>query len=469
MLLHVRRTLALALGAALLAAGSGCGRGERPAEPLYGIVLVGLDTLRADGLSAYGNPRATSPHLDALAAEGVLFENAVSNASWTLPGFIALLSGEHPTARVYRRKLLHSGVERLRDAGFRTAAFTEGAYVTAHFGMDLGFETFWAETAPVILAPGPDVGVQKTFGKAEAWLRENADQPFFLFVHTYEPHVPYQRLGFADGLDPGVFGGVFDREQNDQALKRRVPVGEVEQRWVRALYDGGVAEADRAVGRLLTVLEELGVDDRTLVVVTSDHGEQLGEHRPEDLGLHGQTLWDTIVRVPLIVRDPRRSDGGRRVATQVRAVDVMPTILDLAGLAPPVAADAPAPLSLDGRSLAPVLAGEEEADRLAFSELRHGKTGRLRSATLRTRSHKIHLNAPGGERPGLEFYDLGDDPGEQRDRSREADRERARLHGELQKHVAEVERRGSPWGSAQRTVAPDLKQRLEALGYVSEE
>jgi len=471
------RSLARGLALACLAAATGCGPGERTAEPLHGIVLVGLDTLRADGLSSYGNPRPTSPHLDALAARGVLFENAVSNASWTLPGFVALFSGEHPTAQVYRGRLLRSGVERLREAGFRTAAFTEGAYVSAHFGMDLGFETFWEERAPVIDAPGPDVGVAKTFARAEAWLREHADERFFLFVHTYEPHVPYQRLGFAEGLDPGPFGGVYDREQNDLALKGRVPVGEVERRWVRALYDGGVAEADRAVGGLLAALEELGVAERTLVVVTSDHGEQLGEHRPEDLGLHGQTLWDTILRVPLIVHDPRR-EGGRRIATQVRSLDVMPTLLELAGVAPAFPAEAPrAHPALDGRSLVPLLDGREAVDRPAFSELRDRESGRLLGATLRTRSHKLHLNAPPKRGPnvpdrgraGLELYDLATDPGELDDRAARDVRERARLHGELQRHVAEVERRGPPWGAGRRQIAPELQRRLEALGYVEEE
>jgi len=478
-----RRRLAGLLAAAAWAAASGCGAPERPAEPLHGIVLVAIDTLRADALSSQGNPRPTTPHLDALAADGVLFENAVSNASWTLPGFVAILSGEHPTARVYRGKLLRSGVERLREAGYRTAAFTEGGYVSRQFGMDLGFQDFWEETSPVIDDPGPGVGAAKTFGQARDWLREHAGGRFFLFVHTYEPHVPYQHLELAEGLDPGVLGGVYDREQNDRVLKRRVAVGETERAWVRALYEGGVRATDRAVGDLLATLEALGVDDRTLVVVTSDHGEQLGEHRPEALGLHGQTLWDTVRRVPLILRDPRRDDGGRRIETQVRTVDVMPTILDLAGLDPaprsepgaeadpdadPDAAEAPVPRALDGRSLVPVLEGEEHADRPAFSELRDGRTGRLKAATLRTRAHKVHLNPPGSGRAGLEFYDLGEDPGERRDRARSSSREQARLHGDLQEEITEVERRGPPWGE-RRNVSPDLKRRLEALGYLGDE
>ena len=451
-------------GVVLAATLAACGAGERAPEPLHGIVLIGLDTLRADGLSSYGNPRPTSPHIDALAAEGVLFENAVSNASWTLPGFIAILSGQQPSARVFRGRLLASGVERLRDAGYRTAAFTEGGFVSHQFGMDLGFETFWEETAPVIQAPAPDVGVAKTFGKAIDWLRSNGREPFFLFVHSYEAHVPYQRMRFTKGLDPGRLGGVYDRAQNNRVLNEQIPVTDRERAWVRALYDGGVAEADQAVGRLVAVLGELGVADRTLIVVTSDHGEQLGEHLPRQLGLHGQTLWDTILRVPLVVRDPRRGDRGRRVATQVRTVDVMPTILALAGLDP----DPGDPASADGASLVPILDGAETSDREAFSELRARDTGRLRAATLRTSAHKLHLNAPGSDRPALELYDLVTDPGETRDRALEAGRERERLHAELQNRVAEIERRGPPWGG-RTSVTPALKRRLEALGYLGRE
>jgi len=441
-------------------APAGCGGTETPREPLHGIVLIGFDTLRADGLSSYGNPRSTSPRLDALAGEGVLFENAVSNASWTLPGFVSILSGEHPSKRVFRGGLLRSGVERLRDAGYRTAAFTEGGYVSRQFDLDRGFETFWEETTSVLHDPGPEVGVAKTFGRARDWLRAHAHEPFFLFVHTYEPHVPYQRLDLADGLDPGVLGGPYDRKQNGRVLSGELPVGEVERVWVRALYDGGVAAADRELGGLLAELKSLGVLDRTLVVATSDHGEQLGEHVPHQLGLHGQTLWDTVLHVPLVVRDPRREDAGRRIATQVRTVDIMPTILDLAGI--------PQRANPDGRSLVSVMDGAEGTDRPAFSELRERKNGRLRAATLRTGTHKLHLNVDASEREGLELYDLREDPGEEQNLARERPRLRARLHGELQDWIHEIGRRGEPSWGVRRTVGPELRRRLEALGYAQE-
>jgi len=454
------RRLALP-GLAVVASMASCGwdLGGPPPEPLHGIVLVGFDTLRADGLSSYGNPRPTSPHLDALALDGVLFENAVSNASWTLPGFVAILSGEYPSARVFRGGLLRSGAERLREAGYRTAAFTEGGYVSRRFDLDRGFETFWEETAPVLHQPGPEVGIAKTFGLARDWLRAHADEPFFLFVHTYEPHVPYQRLEFAEGLDAGVLGGPYDRKQNGRVLAGELPAGAVERAWVRALYDGGVAAADRELGGLLAELDSLGAADRTLVVVTSDHGEQLGEHVPRQLGLHGQSLWDTVLHVPLVVRDPRRTDGGQRVTTQVRTVDIMPTILDLAGVPPQ--------RGLDGRSLVPVMDGAEQAHRPAFSELRAQSGGRLRAAALRTGEYKLHLNVDATERSGLELYDLRVDAAEARNRPNEHPRLRARLHGELLEWVTEIERRGAPWG-ARRTVGPELRRRLEALGYSEE-
>jgi arylsulfatase A-like enzyme len=433
-----------------------CAAPEEPAAPAHGILLVGLDTLRADGLGAYGNPRPVSPVFDGLAERGVLFENAVSNASWTLPGFIAILSGDHPSARVFQGRLRVAGATRLRDAGYRTAAFTEGGYVSRQFGFDLGFETFWEETAPVIAAPSPDTGVAKTFGKARAWLREHGREPFFLFVHSYEPHVPYQRLTFTEGLASGGLGGPYDRIQNNRVLTGEIPSTEVERAWVRALYDGGVAEADRELGGLLAVLDELGVTDRTVVVVTSDHGEQLGEHDVQALGLHGQTLWDTVLHVPLLVVDPRRGDAGRRVTTQVRTVDVMPTLLELAGL-PPEA-------GLDGRSLLPVMAGRETADRPAYSELRHRENGALRAATLRTGRHKLHLNPGEPARETLELYDLARDPAEQEDLALAQPEERNRLNRELQRWVSRIEGRGQPWRRPM-DIGADLQDRLKALGY----
>ena len=362
---------------------------------------------------------------------------------------------------MFSGRLRVSGATRFREAGFRTAAFTEGGYVSRQFGMDLGFDDYWEETQPVIAAPSPDTGVARTFGLAADWLRANGHEPFFLFVHTYEPHVPYQRGEFARDLPPGGLAGddgrvaSYDRELNNRVLDGHIPATPVEQAYVRALYDGGVAEADRRLGELLAELDALGVADRTVVAVTSDHGEQLGEHDPQALGLHGQSLWDTILHVPLVIHDPRRSDGGRRVAAQVRTVDVMPTLLEIAELDPEAA---------DGRSLLPMMAGRESVDRPAYSELRVRETSQLRSATLRTGEQKLHLNAGLKDRRSLELYDVAADPGETRDLAMERPKQRAALDAELREGIGTIERRGSPWKRG-TDIGDELQDRLRALGY----
>src|SRR5262245_9183208 len=311
-------------------------------QPPRNAVLIVLDTLRADRLFAYGNPRPTSPELDGLAREGALFETVVSNAPWTLPAMVGLMTGEYPTARTYDAGLRRSLALELEAAGFVTAAFTEGAFVSRRYGFELGFQEFREHegSVPFLLdAPREDAqaerGIQKTFRWAKEWLAQTSrERRFFLLVHTYEPHVPYRRRTFADGLPRGRLGPTFEAASAVE-IKRaeRIP-DETELAYIRALYDGGVAACDRAVGELLAELERLGIAQQTLVVVTADHGEDLGDRIPLRPGNHGHALYDEQLRVPLILRDPTRSFPVRRVSAQVRLVDVMPTVLDLLGLPP---------------------------------------------------------------------------------------------------------------------------------------
>ena len=454
------RSLVLLAAAALCLE---CGR----AEPPHGIVLIVVDTLRADGLSLYGNARSTSPHIDRLGEQGVAFEQAVSHASSTLPGFVGLLSGSYPTARSFDRKLLHSLVEPLAGAGYQTAAFTEGGYVSPHFGLDLGFASFEAEEGKVHLqgaqlAPprDGDRGVAKTFAAAREWLDAHASQRFFLLVHTYEVHVPYLRREYAESLPAGNLPETYPPETVRAVQSGAIPVGATEVAYVRALYDGGVASADREVGRLLERLDQLGVADRTLVVLTADHGEELGERTPQRLGMHGAMLYDTLLRIPLIIRDPRVHPPLRRIANQVRLVDVMPTILDLAGV--------PLPAPVDGRSLAPLMTGAEHDERLAYAEVADPDSALLRRIAVREGGWKLIVNLPplaAGE-PASELYRVSDDPFELHDL---AAAEPARKQAYLQLLRAQreaIDRSGRPRLGLDEEVPADLREQLRALGYV---
>jgi arylsulfatase len=450
------RTPFLALICAASAALGGCA--PRTDAKLDGAVVIVLDTLRADGLSAYGNPRATSPRIDAFAERSVLFERVVSAASWTLPGFAALLSGRYPTRQILDGRLEASLVEPLRDAGFRTAAFTEGGYVSKFFGMDRGFEAFSEQEGEVELRVGglrineQGGGIEATFRAAEAWLAEQRGSRFFLLVHTYEVHTPYRRLEYAAGLERGGLSETFETDDADRYATGAAPVGEVELSYLRALYDGGVAVADREVGRLLDALEATGLAGRTLVVLTSDHGEELGERTPARPGNHGHSLYDELLLVPLIVHDPRPAAPVGRVAQQVRSVDVMPTVLDLLGVT--------APEGLDGRSLAGLMRGEESGNRPAFARL---QTAGVREM-VRDGSHKlIHNVFP--IVPPLELYDLAEDPAESKSLGKEQPERLAELGTALRELRSPIAEEGPPYYEPQQKLPAELRERLEALGY----
>jgi arylsulfatase A-like enzyme len=442
-------------------------------EPPRNAVLIVLDTLRADRLFSYGNPRPTSPALDALAREGALFETVVSNAPWTLPAMVGLMTGEYPTARTYDSGLRRSLVAELQAAGFATVAFTEGAFVSKRYGFELGFQTFREHegSVPFLLdAPAenaqadPERGIEKTFRWAKSWLAEHArERRFFLLVHTYEPHVPYRRRTFAEGMPRGRLGPTFEAGAAIAAKRSEQLADDVELAYIRALYDGGVAACDRAVGELLAELERLGIARETLVVVTSDHGEDLGDRLPLRPGNHGHALYDEQLRVPLILRDPTREFAVRRVTAQVRLVDVMPTILDLLGL--------PAPADRNGRSLVPLLRGEESEPRLAWAEIPHHALidSGLRWA-VRTGSHKLIVTPPAARGSGearLELYDLRADAGERSNQATGDPARRAELMQQLRSVALALNANGA---AVYREVAgppdPQQEERLRSLGYV---
>lgn len=469
--------------AAVAAAGlaAGCAEPPRPRN----AVLIVLDTLRADRLSAYGNPRITSPVLDALARKGILFEQVVTNAPWTLPAMVGLLAGDYPTARVFDGTLLVSLVEDLLRAGFETAAFTEGGFVSKHWGLDRGFTVFedheaierpW-RTGRLAKTPGerPAVGgIEHTFLAARAWLEQRGEEPFFLLVHTYEPHTPYRRRSFveSEAIEPGLLGPTFEIANAAMAKTdhpQKGSLGDTEFRYIRALYDGGVEESDRRVGELLETLAQGGLSHDTLVVVTSDHGEDLGDRVPPRPGSHGHGLYDETVLVPLIFYDPTRNYPARRIATQVRSIDTFPTILDLLGV--------PTPEGARGRSLLPLLEGGENEHRLAWSWI--PSTGALRFRErmgVRTGSHKLILT-PAQEpemEPRIEWYDLGADAGERVNlEGSEPEREQV-LRAALgmmravlsQDGLASFERTQSESEIESENESEKLLDDLRALGYV---
>ncbi len=420
--------MALSLAAVCLAAGCG---GEREARN-PNLVLVTLDTVRADHLGCYGDGAAVTPALDRLAAEGIRFAQASSPVPLTLPSHTTLLTGLLPPHHGLRNNgagALHGETATLATLlagqGYRTGAFV-GAFVLDHrFGLNRGFEVYDDEVprdprAGAALEqerPGRDV-----VDRALAWLEREDPRPFFLWVHLYDAHAPYQPPPTWAARHPG------------------------------RPYDAEISEVDEQVGRIVAALDDRGLAKRTVVAVAADHGEGLGEHGELT---HGLLLYEPTLRVPLLVRAPGRL-APRVVETPVSLVDVAPTLAGLLGQALP----APAKGSLDGRDLAAaLLKGGEPAPADLYAETRYPAIfGWSPLAALRRRDLK-YISAPQPE-----LYDLRRDPKEAANLAaagRPADAARG-----FAARLAEIEA-GAVAGPRPPAADAETRARLASLGYAA--
>ena len=343
----------------------GCDRGSGRA-----VIFISLDTLRQDHLGCYGYSRDTTPRIDAFAREdAVRFDTAVSQAPYTLTSHMSMLTGLYPEAHDVLEPWDPDGTgeaTRLRDAiptlaeafagaGFRTAAFTDGIFLVERHGFDQGFERFDAERRP---EPGPN-GFQRMGGEVRTYIREHRDEDFFLFIHTFDTHLPY---AVPEPFRSRFKGGKPARDLPEASLQHCSLLGchslmklnryKTLQEVVDE-YDGCIAYVDHEVGRILDLLKAEGLWEEALVVITSDHGESFMEN-----GLmigHGLSPTREEVRVPLLIKFPGSVHGGRSVDHVVESVDIMPTLLAAAGI--------PEPARLQGQDLlAGVDRGQWEKD-----------------------------------------------------------------------------------------------------------
>lgn len=363
------------------------------------VILIAVDTLRADRMGAYGYHRDTSPRLAQLAADGVRFDQVTSNATWTCPSFASILTGvvpsrhgvwaSGPSMRLPQR--FETLAERFRAAGWTTHAI---AYKTPLYNGDYeqGFDVS-------LIAPRATVKADENLGLAFDWLEANAHRRNFLFLHFDDPHQPFTQPAPYDkpyGVDPADHGVRFPVN-----LHHRELADEDKREVMRTLYDGEIAYVDDRIGRFLDALRERGLYQDAVIGFVSDHGEELWERGR--FGHRGANLFDEVTRVPLIVK-PGRGDfaRGRVVESQVRGFDVMPTLLDLAGIE--VGTD------LDAASLVPLMATEptETGDRVAVAETADS------GIALRTPDWKYMLRHRGGAVREI-LFDLRNDPDERTD------------------------------------------------------
>jgi arylsulfatase A-like enzyme len=435
----------------------------------FGAVIILLDTLRADHVSCYGHNRLTTPVIDELAKKGVRFEQVVSLAPWTLPSVAVLLSGQRPGHALDSQKRMRGSIAQVfHEAGFATAGITEGGYVSKYFGMDRGFTYYHEEEGPVRLLIGgkprhndsaPSGGISKTFNKATEWLEKHKDKPFFLFIHTYEPHTPYTNHYFTQGMNHGRIGDVFKIGHLKNLRSGQLTLTEAEKQYIHALYEGDIHSADRYVGEFLAFLKKIGLHNKTVVVVTSDHGEELGEHSDRYIYRHGSSLKDTQLMVPLVIYDPTRKFAVTQVSAQVRLVDVLPTVADLLGveISYPTA----------GRSLMDFMTNKETSNRVAISG--QTKKGPLRHSIRDGRYKYIEVIAPDRGKPPMkvpnrQLYELLNDPAEKVNLADTNPGLAKTMSVALQRYTKEL--RKSPINQQPEIIDKQLRQRLRSLGYV---
>jgi arylsulfatase A-like enzyme len=410
----------------VLAVLAGCGRSGAP----RGIVLLTLDTTRADRLGCYGYAAAETPNLDAMASRGVLFEEAMASVPTTLASHSTMFTGEYPPVHGVRYNgMFRLGEDRrtvaeiLHDAGWRTGAIPAAFPVHLGTGLEQGFEDY------VDLEPEPGEDKPKATSERRAdevvnlalrWLDKQDDRPFFLWLHFFDPHSPYD--------PPFPYGAKF----------RGRP------------YDGEIAFADFHYGRFRAALAERGLSKEVVVIVAGDHGEGLYDHGER---MHQNLVYQSTLHVPLIAEGPR-IERGKRIEEPVTLADIAPTLLDLANVA--------VPEGMQGRSLVPSLRGAEPERRSLYFESLTGSLvyGWSPLEGLRRGPWKyIRSSDP-------ELYDLSADAGEAEDVAARESQIVADMEGELASLLdAWSERAASPESSA-ASVSPEALAQLASLGYV---
>ncbi|GEM_PF-401268 len=448
---------------------------RRSADSRPNILLISLDTLRADRLGSYGSGRDTTPALDRLAGEGVRFDRAEAPSAWTLPSHFSMLSGLSPLAhgvlpnmgdvRGYLfpdRRLPIRGsqsiemlAERLSAEGYRSVALTENGWVSAHFGFDQGFRIYRSDLRGSLPAT-----LDATLEDLE-WAGRRG--PWFLFVHTYAPHQPYHapkafRSRWADAEQIG-FSWPQARVPISDYYRFKVslfPPALSDIRAYRDLYDGQVAWTDTMVERVLAWLSENGLDEQTIVAVTSDHGEEIFERSEFD---HGNTLFEEVSRVPLIIRGSGRIPSGRVVKGPVSVSDLPATLLDLAGVTDRFG---------EGESLVPLWRTDAEPRGRGAFAATIGHDGELVVALWRDQ-YKYIRRAPkkGGEGQVEELlFDLDRDPGETVDLSASHEDLLAAMSEALRKRIEAAVAISKMHETEGESVDKETMESLESLGYV---
>jgi arylsulfatase A-like enzyme len=436
------------------------------------VILISIDTLRADHLGCYGYERDTSPHIDKLASEGALFINSFSTSPWTLPSHVSIMTslyGIHHQVYYSGEKIAPSVLtlaDLLRKNDFFTCAFTGGGFVSAQYGFAKGFDAYYEGRGGVFHMNSAEL-IYDSFSN---WIDNNRGKRFFLFLHTYQPHNPYvcphpyntrfldkdakwehvNFLGYLGGK-PGIYKTLPDEE-------RKNAVG---------LYDGEISYLDeKLIGPLVTKLKETSLYEKTMIIFTSDHGEEFFDHKAWD---HGHSLYNESIRVPLIIKFPKDRFNGMKIPQTISLVDIMPTILEEIGI------ECPDTL-IDGKSLFSILKGRESEDRTFLADIGANVLNSHipQKISMNKRKYKLILNKefsqedrkffiePPPEKTQIELFDLLNDFKEENNIAEK----NSALTNEILQKINEIYSQAKKGKSEKTEIDEKLKEQLKALGYI---
>jgi arylsulfatase len=452
--------------------------GGQPPRP--NIIFILVDTLRADRLGCYGHSGELSPMMDALAREGVLFEQAIATSPWTLPSVASYFCGYYPTVHKVTRyaqaldaSLVPRGqvrlfgeqfttlAEALQANGYRAAGFSANPFIVPKYGFAQGFDYFDASFAAND-TPGDVVNAA-----ALRWLAErDASRPFFLYLHYMDVHDPYTASDTYVGPLVDAVERMPDKRRLSRAEAERhrrffsksgIAYGNSPQHrrlfqyaeYWQARYEAGILQVNHYLDELRAKLEEMGLWQDAYVILTADHGESLGEH---ELWAHGLSAHQDQLHVPLILRWPGKLPAGKRIPQTVRLFDIMPTLLEQLQI-PPVG-------DLQAKSLVDLIRGQTDRSLLAFAEAVKRKPGQK---ALVLNEWKLLAHTDEGR---YELYNLDDDPTEQRDLAGQSPERVAGLRRLLEEQMTENHARSEGVEVQHADVTEEELRRFRALGYL---
>jgi len=420
------------------------------------IILISIDALRADHLSCYGYHRNTSPNIDRLASQGVLFKNAFSQATWTLPSHSSIFLSQY----VWRhkvdtpRKRLHNLpatlAEILKNENYTNAAFTGGEIMSSKYGFNQGFEIY----RDGIPGSRGHHEISSYIDKLLSWLESVRNRKFFLFIHAYDVHDPYNPPApYFDLYTKGRCEGKHVRTSRGIVLNKldASKLTPKETDYIMAVYDGGINYVDDQLGKIFEKLNQLGIDDNTIIILTSDHGEAFGEHGRLN---HAHKPYIELVRVPLIIKGPG-IPRNRIYENFVQHIDIVPTILEILNI--------PQRKEMQGKSILPLMNNcEIEDDFKTYSFGRdRDKPQCPFSISLRTKEWTYIINHNGPD----ELYHRINDPKEQNNIIEKRPLIAQKLKKELEDFIA-LTSEGKPQVAEKVHIDEELREQLKSLGYL---